>query len=269
MMKKYKGLRNKKDIYISFIYLLLACAILASFSQLTSLAYRYGNFNFGELIIIMFNDSYTGYFTFPFLLGFILIIESPVEQNIMFTLTRYPSRKLYYKEKHLKIMRSVLSYIAIICLFCIIIGIYNSNFSNNISMATRSFANIYLFEDIETDNLIFEIVKIIILQSLLFYFFSLVHTLLTQFKISQSMVFIIYTGIQIIMAGISLGFMGERIKPFSLFSISSSVYGYGLMFIHRLLILITIDFLLLIINFKIFEHKDIVLAKGSKQYQNE
>lgn len=86
-MKKFKDLENKNEIYISFIYLLVACAILANFSQLIVLKYKFGNFNFGEMILIMFNDSYTGYFTFPFLLGFVLMIQSPVEQNIFFTLT--------------------------------------------------------------------------------------------------------------------------------------------------------------------------------------
>ena len=90
-MKKYKDLKNKSEIYIIFIYLLVAGSILASFSQLISFKYKYGNFNFGEMILIMFNDSYTGYFTFPFLLGFVLMIQSPVEQNIFFTLTRYLS----------------------------------------------------------------------------------------------------------------------------------------------------------------------------------
>lgn len=87
-MKKFKELKNKEDFYIGFIYLLVAFAILANFSQLIVLKYKFGNFHFGELILIMFNDSYTGYFAFPFLLAFIMMLQSPVEQNIFFVLSR-------------------------------------------------------------------------------------------------------------------------------------------------------------------------------------
>ncbi|HFR3939708.1 TPA: hypothetical protein ACHVI1_002187, partial [Streptococcus suis] len=71
------------------------------------------------------------------------------------------------------------------------------------------------------------------------------------------------------MAGITLGFFGELIKPFSLFSIAGSVYGHGIGFIPRVVMLILIDTFLLVLNFKIFGNKDIMLPKGSKQYQNE
>ena len=71
------------------------------------------------------------------------------------------------------------------------------------------------------------------------------------------------------MAGSTLGFLGEHLRPFSLFSISGSVYGYGINFISRCGILVFVDAMLLLLNFKIFENKDITLPKGSKQYQNE
>lgn len=268
-MKKYKFLKNKSNIYIIFIYLLVAGSILASFSQLIDFKYKYGNFNFGEMILLMFNDSYTGYFTFPFLLGFILMIQSPVEQNIFFTITRYTNRKEFYKNKHKKVIKSILAYVACICLFCLIVGIGSSNLGFNISQATKEFAQIYLLGDFETNNLILEIFKLVILQALLLYFFSLVHALLIQFRISQALVFVIYTGILIIAAGMSLGFFGDVIKDFSLYSLASSINGPGIKFIYRLLVLACIDLLLLILNFKIFENKDINLPKGSKQYQNE
>ena len=265
-MKKYKDL---KTFYIIFIYLLVAGSILASFSQLISFKYRYGNFNFGEIILIMFNDSYTGYFTFPFLLGFILMLQSPVEQNIFFTLTRYTNRKEFYKVKHTKVIKSLLAYVACICLFCLIVGIGSSNFGFNISQATKEFAKIYLLGNFETNNIILEIFKLVILLALLLYFFSLVHALLIQFRISQSLVFVIYTGILIIAAGMSFGFFGDVIKDFSLFSLASSINGRGIKFIYRLGVLTGIDLILLILNFKIFENKDINLPKGSKEYQNE
>ncbi|WP_276887039.1 hypothetical protein [Anaerococcus lactolyticus] len=265
-MKKYKDL---KTFYIIFIYLLVAGSILASFSQLISFKYKYGNFNFGEMILIMFNDSYTGYFTFPFLLGFVLMIQSPVEQNIFFTLTRYTNRKEFYKNKHTKVIKSLLAYVGCICLFCLIVGIGSSNFGFNISQATKEFAKIYLLGNFETNNLILEIFKLVILEALLLYFFALVHGFLIQFRISQALVFVIYTSILIIVAGMSLGFFGEMIKDFSLFSLASSINGCGIKFIYRLLVLAGIDLILLILNFKIFENKDISLPKGSKEYQNE
>lgn len=261
-MKKYKDL---KTFYIIFIYLLVAGSILASFSQLISFKYKYGNFNFGEMILIMFNDSYTGYFTFPFLLGFILMIQSPVEQNIFFTLTRYTNRKEFYKNKHTKVIKSLLVHVACICLFCLIVGIGSSNFGFNISQATKEFANLYLLGNFETNNLILEIFKLVILEALLLYFFALVHALLIQFRISQSLVFVINTGILIIAAGMSLRFFGDVVKDFSLFSLASSINGRWIKFIYRLGVLTGIDLILLILNFKIFENKDISLPKGSKE----
>lgn len=268
-MKKYKDLKNKSQIYIIFIYLLVAGSILASFSQLISFKYKYGNFNFGEMILIMFNDSYTGYFTFPFLLGFVLMIQSPVEQNIFFTLTRYTNRKEFYKNKHKKVIKSLLDYVGCICLFCLIVGIGSSNFGFSISQAGKEFANLYLLGNFETNNLILEIFKLVILETLLLYFFALVHALLIQFRISQALVFVIYTSLLIIAAGMSLGFFGDVIKDFSLFSLASSINGRGIKFIYRLGVLTGIDLILLILNFKIFENKDINLPKGSKLYQNE
>lgn len=268
-MKKYKDLKNKSQIYIIFIYLLVAGSILASFSQLISFKYKYGNFNFGEMILIMFNDSYTGYFAFPFLLGFVLMIQSPVEQNIFFTLTRYTNRKEFYKNKHTKVIKSLLVYVACICLFCLIVGIGSSNFGFNISQATKEFAKIYLLGNFETNNIILEISKLVILEALLLYLFALVHGFLIQFMIPQALVFVIYTGILIIAAGMSLGFFGDVIKDFSLYSLASSINGRGIKFIYRLGVLSGIDLILLILNFKIFENKDINLPKGSKQYQNE
>lgn len=268
-MKKYKDLKNKSEIYIIFLYLLVTGSILASFSQLISFKYRSGNFNFGEIILIMFNDSYTGYFTFPFLLGFILMLQSPVEQNIFFTLTRYTNRKEFYKVKHTKVIKSLLAYVACICLFCLLVGIGSSNFGFSISQAGKEFANLYLLGNFETNNLILEIFKLVILETLLLYFFALVHAFLIQFRISQSLVFVIYTGILIIAAGMSLGFFGDVIKDFSLFSLASSINGRGIKFIYRLGVLTGIDLILLILNFKIFENKDINLPKGSKEYQNE
>ena len=265
-MKKYKDL---KTFYIIFIYLLVAWSILASFSQLISFKYKYGNFNFGEMILIMFNDSYTGYFTFPFLLGFILMIQSPVEQNIFFTLTRYTNRKEFYKVKHIKVIKSLLAYVACICLFCLLVGIGSSNFGLNISQATKEFAKIYLLGNFETNNIILEIFKLVILEAILLYFFALVHALLIQFRISQALVFVIYTSLLIIAAGMTLGFFGDVIKDFSLFSLASSINGRGIKFIYRLGILSGIDLILLILNFKIFENKDINLPNGSKEYQNE
>lgn len=268
-MKRFKELKNKEELYISFILLLVAGAILANFSQMILLKYKFGNFNFGEMILIMLNDSYTGYFTFPFLLGFILTIQSPIEQNIFFIITRYSNRNEFYKIKHLKVLKSVMYYIISICTFSLLVGIGNSNFDISISRATQKFSEIYLFGNFETNVLIFEIIKILILQVLLLYFFSLTHALLTQFRISQSAVFVIYTGILIIMAGMTLGFFGETCKAISLFSISSSVYPYDINFIGRFGILLFIDMVLVLLNFKIFEKKDINLPKGSKQYQNE
>lgn len=268
-MKKYKDLKNKSEIYIIFLYLLVTGSILASFSQLISFKYRSGNFNFGEIILIMFNDSYTGYFTFPFLLGFILMLQSPVEQNIFFTLTRYTNRKEFYKVKHTKVIKSLLAYVACICLFCLLVGIGSSNFGFSISQAGKEFANLYLLGNFETNNLILEIFKLVILETLLLYFFALVHAFLIQFRIPQALVFVIYTSLLIIAAGMSLGFFGDVIKDFSLFSLASSINGRGIKFIYRLGVLTGIDLILLILNFKIFENKDINLPKGSKQYQNE
>lgn len=267
MMKNFNIF--KKDFYINFIYFLLASSILANFSQIIMFKYKFGNFNLGELIIIMFNDSYTGYFTFPFLLLFILMIESPIEENIFFLLVRFDSRKHFYKHKHNKVIKILVLYLIFICLFSIITNIVNFNIGNNISLATIKFAEIYLSGHFETNNLILEILKIIILQGLLLYLFTLMYLFLTQFKISQSLVFIIYTTVLIIMAGMSLGFFGKYLKQFSVFYLASSINNHNISFVTRLILFILIDLMLFLLNFKIFKIKDISLPKGSKQYQNE
>lgn len=268
-MKRFRKMKNKEDFYIAFIYLLVACAILANYSQLMALKYRAGNFHFGEMILILCNDSYTGYFTFPFLLGFVLMIQSPVEPNIFFAISRYPSRQAFYRKKHCKVVKNVLTYVFSICIFSMIVGFGDSTFDRGVSTAAKKYFELYFFGQLESNVLLLEIIKTILLQVLLLYFFSLLHALLTQFRIPQALVFVVYTGVQLSMAGMTLGLLGEGLRPFSLFSLAGSVYEAGGNFIGRLGILASIDAILLFLNFKIFEGKDLVLPKGSKQYQNE
>lgn len=92
----------------------------------------------------MLNDSYTGYFTFPFFIR-VYINDSiiPVEQNIFFTITRYSNRNEFYKVKHIKILENVFYYITSICVF--LVGIGNSAFSNSISRATQNFFKKYIY----------------------------------------------------------------------------------------------------------------------------
>ena len=147
--------------------------------------------------------------------------------------------------------------------FSTIVEIGDSNFGIGISTATKNFSETHLFGNFGNEYSNYEIGKIIILQGLLLYFFSLLHALLTQFRISQSLVFVTYTGTLIIMAEFNIGLLGEHLRPFSLFSISGSVYGYdGINFIGRCGILVFVDAMLLLLNFKIFENKDVTLPKG-------
>lgn len=268
-MKKYSFGNDKSKIYIGFIYFLIACAILANFIQMIGLRYKFGEFHFFETIIIMFNDSYTGFYTFPFLLSFILMLQSPVKQNIFFAITRYSNRKIYYRNEQKKALFNTLFYIMSICIFSTIVGLGNSILGNSISLATQKFSNMYLLGDLESNILFFEVIKTIILQGLLLCFFTQIFMFLIQFKIPQALVFIIYSTILIFMAAITLGFFGEFLRPFSLFTIASSVYDYNLNFVIRMMIILSIDMFLFMLNFKIFENKDIVLPKGNKQYQNE
>lgn len=268
-MKKYNTTSQKRDIYLGIICLLAGCSILASLSQLIPLKHLYGDFNHGELLLIMLNDSYTGYFTFPFLLSFFLMVLTPKEQNIFFLLTRYRSRREYIRARHSSVIKNVLFYFGSICLFSIIAGIGSSKFGIGISDATKEYAKIYLLGEFTSNNLIWEIVKIITLQGLLLYFFTMVHLVLNQLNISQVIVFIIYAIVLFLNAGAALGFFGNMLEPFSVFSLAGSIYKYGLGFWLRVLILSAVDMLLLILYFGIFEKKDIVMPKGSKEYQNE
>lgn len=268
-MKEYNKISKKQDIYIGIICLLAGLAILASLSQLIPLKHLYGRFNHGEMILIMLNDSYTGYFAFPFLLSFLLMVLTPKEQNIFFTLTRYNSRREYIKKKHKTILKNLLFFGGCICLFSVIVGIGTSQFGTGISEATREYAKVYLLGEFATNSLIWEIVKIIILYGLLLYFFTMIHLVLNQLNLSQGFVFIVYVTVLIINAGIALGFLGKSLKPFSIFVLSGSVYIDGLNFGLQALILSVIDLLLLILYCGVFEKKDIVMPKGNKQYQNE
>lgn len=268
-MKKFNTTSKKQDLYLGIICLLAGFAILANFFQLLPLKHQYGSFNFGETILIMLNDSYTGFFTFPFLLSFFLMVLAPKEQNIFFLLTRFKSRREYLKVKHTGILKNVLFYYACICLFSIIVGISSSRFGTGISDATKEYAKIYLLGEFASNSLIWEVIKIIILQGLLLYFFTMVHLVLNQLNLSQVLVFIIYTTILILNAGLGLGYFGNKLEPFSVYVLAGSICNYGLGFGLRLAILATIDLILLVLYYGIFEKKDIVLPKGNKQYQNE
>lgn len=268
-MKKRDRALNKQDIYLGAICLLAGGAILANLSQLIPLKHLYGSFHHGEMILIMLNDSYTGYFTFPFLLSFFLMVLTPKEQNIYFLLTRFRSRRDYTKAKLTGILKNVLFYYLCICLFSFIAGIGNSRFGTDVSEAAKEYARIYLLGEFASSTLIWEVAKILVLQGLLLCFFTMVFLVISQLNLSQVLVFIIYTAVLILNAGSGLGFFGESIEPFSIFVLTSSIYKYGLNFGVRAFILVGIDLLLLISYYLIFEKKDIVLPKGSKQYQNE
>ena len=70
----------------------------------------------------------------------------------------------------------------------------------------QKFSETYLFGIFETNIVIYEMGKIIILQGLFAIFLFSAPCTFKQFRISQSLVFIIYTGTLIIMAGSTLGF---------------------------------------------------------------
>lgn len=142
---------------------------------------------------------------------------------------------LRFRMQNINIVKNLLDYLACICLFCLIVGIGFSNFGLNISQASKEFANLYFLENFETNNLILEIFKLVILEALLLYFFSLVHGFLIQFRISQALVFVIYTSILIIAAGMSLGFFfwGEWLGIFPYYSLASSINNRGIKFIYR------------------------------------
>ncbi len=268
-MKKCSPAKIRNELYLFIIYFLTGCSILASFSQFISLSNKFGAFNIGELILIMFNDSYTGCFAFTFLYFFIVVLLLPVEQNIYYKIIRYGNRIEYFIEKQKIILINLIVYITVIVIFSILIGAVNSNLDIYISQSTQKFSELYLQGKFESDNLIIEILKIIFSKFLLLYFFASIHLFLSNFKIPLSISFCINTSIMVIMIAMFLGYFGDFGIRMSLFSLSGSIYPFGFGFFQRILILILIDITFFIINLKIFQIKDIILPKGNKQYQNE
>lgn len=260
---------SKKDIYILCIYFLTGCSILASFAQWTGFTNNFGNFNVGELVLVMFNDSYTGCFVFTFLFFFIITLFMPREQNIYFKIVRYKNKRAYFMQKQRLILKNLTIYISIIITFSIIIGFVNAKFSLTISSSLQKFSEMYFEGNFESNNLIVEIIKATVGKFLLLYFFALVYLLLSNFKISVSISLCINTCIMVAMTASFLGGFGSFWNSISLFSLAGSIYSFGISFFNRILILLAIDILLFIINFKVFLAKDITLPKGNKQYQNE
>ncbi len=269
MMKLSNKFVNKRELYILVIYFFVASVILINFNQSFVFEKMYGGFNFGEMIFIMFNDSYTGYYTFIFMLSFIMLILVPKESNIVLKITRYENRKQYYLKRHNFIVWQVLKYFIVICACCFLIGIINFNFSLNMSTSLKKYAEVNFGGVFQTDNLWVELLKTLILQMMVFYFFVSIHLLLNNFRLSQALIFTIYAFIHFNMAGIALGYFGESLKVFSVFTIGGSIYNFNQSFLGKFAILFCIDALLAIISFVMFLKIDISLPKGSKQYQNE
>lgn len=268
-MKRYNETTKKQQIYLGMVYLFAGCSMLANLSQLLPLKHLYGEFHHGEMILIMLNDSYTGIFAFPFLLSFLLMVLTPREPNLFFLLTRFKSRRAYIRAKLSSVFKHVLFYYVCICLFSSIVGIGSSQFGTGISDATRAYADQYLLGTFATNSLIWEMVKIALLQGALLFFFTMVYLVLNQANLSQVFAFIVYTMILTLNAGVALGFFGAALEPFSIYALAGSVYNGGLGFGLRWLILAGIDVALLVLYCGIFEKKDVVMPKGNKQYQNE
>lgn len=93
-MKNFRLKIQRQAKWICVIFALTLFAILANMSQTVSLTLDH--FHYGEMILVMFNDSYTGYYVFPFLLGFLIPSLFRLDQNISFQLMRYGTRQRYY-----------------------------------------------------------------------------------------------------------------------------------------------------------------------------
>lgn len=266
-MKNFRLKARKQIKWLCVVFVLTLAAILANMSQTISITQD--SFHFGEMILVMFNDSYTGYYVFPFLLGFILPGLFSLDQNISFQLIRYGTRQKYYYNSVRNLVFVVLLYISTIVIFSFLSGFGNSEWSFMISDAFHAYSKLYLYGQPDTSYLLFEVIKTILLHFELFLFYALLQYCLLQLFRIKVISFLVYNGLVFVIAAMAVGFFGTTGERLSINSLAGMVYPENIGYIFRLTILMVIDFALVFVGRSIVVRRDISLSKGNKQYQEE
>lgn len=266
MEKNFK--KDIKTIYIYAMYFISALVILFSLSYKLPYVTKNESFNYLEHILINLTDSYMAYYSFPFLLGFFLIMKNVRKQNIYYVLTRYESRNKYYFNLYIENLKGIIKYLLIIVILSLLSGFGNSKlffeYSDSYYRYVIESGDVKLYI-----NILFAVFFIIILYFLLLAIFLNLIFLLNHTKLSvgwMSFIFVIF----IILNSITgLGAFGETLSQISIFSVLLKLSNSYLVNIFKVLIGITINAILICINFYIFNRREIIMPKGNKVYQNE
>lgn len=259
---KFKLLKNYRQLFIILAFVSLAIVVNTyQVSGLTS-----GDYNVGELLLIMFNDSYTSYYVFPFLYFFLAVTLFEEDPNLYYVLVRFPHKKKYVKEKFKSVLVAATIYILLICLLSILSGLLYCNWGTNYSEAFKFYMDNYLVGISESNVIFVEIVKLAMLQYILYVFFGGIIHILLQLRISKAFAFCIFFVLILVASGMSLGFWGIEGELASLYLLAGSVYPGDLNFIMRVMCLLLLSSLIWGTYLFLFLNMDLKLAKGNKQY---
>lgn len=266
MEKNFK--KDIKTLYIYIMYLISALVILFSLSYKIPYVSKYDSFNYLEHIIINLTDSYMAYYSFPFLLGFFLIMKNVRKQNIYYVMTRYENRSKYYLNLYVENLKEIIKYLVVIVILSLLSGFGNSKLFFEYSNSFYS----YVVEsgDVKLSiNILFTVCFIIILYFLLLFTLLNLIFLLNHTKLSVGWISFIFVMFIILNAITSLGAFGESLSKISIFSVLLKLSTNYLGNFFKLLLGITLNSVLIYINFYIFNRREIIMPKGNKVYQNE
>lgn len=258
--------KNKKIRYLA--YILTVIIIVVSSIQVLSFTPAGLNFNLGEYIIVNFADSYTSYYSFPFLFGLYLILNNIEEPNFIHYINRYSKRSNFIRDKLYANMVELIKYISLITVFSMFYSIFNLGFSLKPSKALEDYFSRF-DKSIFFDNNLIYIFSSIVFYVLIFTIFINLILLLSQTRMNIGLQIGVYTFFIILLSIMSLGAFGEVIRKYSIFYILSPMRDSGLEYVFSILYGLVLNLLLYKFNIFIFNRRELVMPKGNKIYQNE
>lgn len=260
---------KSKKVFSFLIYSFTGLVLLFSLSQVVGIISKYGKFSYGELTAYFLNDSYTGFFTFPFCLGALLVNQTQKESNLYFIMSRYKSRIVYILKRISNCSIIALKYYAIILFLSILSCISNSLFNSKTSDAFQELAKTFTTKPATISKSVFSTA----LQSGLAYLMVIIilvlfFLLLTQTKLNGAAIFAVFSVTIMINAFACLGFFGNIFSNANLFALLLSLQSTH-HFSLEVLIGICGILLLLSLNILLICKRDLVLPKSNKNYETE
>lgn len=266
-MKSFDAKLQNQGKWIWLIFFLVIASILANMSQAITVSRT--KFHFGEMILIMLNDSYTGFYAFPFLFGFLISGLFQQDTNIYYQIIRYRNKKQLFNETMWNLLRITFMFLGAIILFSFLAGCGNSGWGVALSDAFNTYTEAYLGGIPKAKCVGINVVETVFMHVLLFLFYALFQYILIQTFSVKTISFLIYNVSIFLFGAMSLGYFGTSGEKISVNSIAGLVYKGRANLCERMLLLLVLDLIMYFMNRYIFVNKDISLPKGNKQYQEE